>query len=116
MDKVILAAPVGIAPFVIPPQDGLVRKSIQSLVWDYNVTPQAILRSFGYFSKNIWDRLGTAANYRGLDKDGWEYLYQAQMANGSGEHAFMKILLKEGWGMYITGILMQNNELILIFN
>uniref|UniRef100_A0A7S4IV17 AB hydrolase-1 domain-containing protein n=1 Tax=Vannella robusta TaxID=1487602 RepID=A0A7S4IV17_9EUKA len=99
LQHVILAAPVGIAPFIIPPQKGWFRKSLERLIWDCGVTPQAILRSLGFFSQRVWDRLGNASNYRGLDKDGWDYLYQAQMGEPSGDRAFMSILTREGWGM-----------------
>lgn len=73
---------------------------MEYLVWNCGATPQAILRGFGYFSYSVWNKIGTMANYRGLDKDGWEYLYQAQMGPPSGDRAFMNILTKEGWGSY----------------
>lgn len=94
---VILAAPVGIAPFIISPQKGWFRKSIQHLIWNCGMTPQSILRSFGYFSRRVWDKLGDISQFRGLDKDGWDYLYHAQMGPPSGDRAFMSILTKEGW-------------------
>ena len=52
----------------------------------------------GPFGYKFWSNVGEKIRYRELDKEGWEYLYHNQVGGKSGDHAFMKLLTKEGFG------------------
>ena len=105
VEKLILAAPVGIAPWKFrrnvdegaPIQKKIMTKVITELVWTYGYSPQSILRGIGYYSKSVWDKLGVGSNYRELDKDCWDYLYHSQISSASGDVAFLKFVSMEGW-------------------
>jgi pimeloyl-ACP methyl ester carboxylesterase len=71
--KLILAAPVGIAPWNIS-LDSKFKKFLSIFFFDLSFTPQSILRGFP-FSKKLWENIGEKAKYRGLDKESWNYLY-----------------------------------------
>ena len=109
LKRVILAAPVGIAPWKFSNEGGYQRKIVRFLIWTVGITPQFLLRVTGYFSKSLWQKVGVASNYRDLDEDGWEYLYQAQMGAPSGDRAFMNLLTQDGWGNYSGLILRKSN-------
>eukprot|EP01080_Neovahlkampfia_damariscottae_P000833 gene833-9082_t len=98
LEKLILAAPIGIAPWKIQLETPF-RKFLASLIWGpLQITPQSLLRGMGPFGYNFWSNIGERARYRELDKEGWEYLYHNQVGLKSGDHAFMKLLTKEGFG------------------
>lgn len=96
VDKLILAAPVGIEPWKFPQRTGFFPKFLKFIV-DYNFTPQSILRVLGPFGQKFWDNIGEKSKYRELDKDGWDYLYYNQVAKKSGDLAFMRLVSLNGW-------------------
>lgn len=96
IDKLILAAPVGIEPWKFESREGFFPKLVKRLV-DCNVTPQSLLRALGPFGEPFWSRIGERSRYRELDKDGWDYLYYNQIGKKSGDLAFMKLVTLNGW-------------------
>ena len=93
-----MIAPVGIAPWKFSGEGSSLWKITRTLVWDYGLTPQALLRATGYASQRIWMEIGKQTEYRDLTKEVWAYFYYAKMQEPSGERAFVNLLTQNGWG------------------
>lgn len=63
----------------------------------YGLTPQSLLRFFGYFSYSVWNLVGMIIKYRGFDKLCWDYLYHNQITRQSGDLAFVRLFTEKGW-------------------
>jgi pimeloyl-ACP methyl ester carboxylesterase len=107
VDKLILAAPVGIAPWRNEVEENFKSKALQHLLFGiyqrsnhigpYNITPQSLLRAMGPWGHKFWTYIGEKSKYRELDPMGWDYLYHNQVGKKSGDLAFIRFFSLRGW-------------------
>lgn len=92
-----MAAPIGLGGWNWDPNTPFKKIIANIFLGQYGLTPQSLLRFFGYFSYPVWNLIGNVVKFRGFDETSWDYLYHNQVTKQSGDLAFVRLFTEQGW-------------------